>query len=551
MKGKAAKIGDVHTWGGKQFIKTGHGWEPYNKKDRTKKEDDQKKRLSAEQLATHAENTSHGQLKKVVSDSNREHHIRDAAQREIERRKEEKDKGKPKPEPKKEEPVEDTKELQDYTLGYAPFREGKIKNISDGSKAFQEKSYQNWKDMAHKFAEAIGIKITEDNETIGIYGDTSANAEASALPRIKGNPEQVELFAALMGTLAPDKQHSVMTLGYDKNGTTSEHRITFKDSGAAEKFVKNRADYGIQDVSLIPSSNTVVVLEFEGSGFNKEKLFEDYGQQIKGVKERKVNARFIGQDEYAGIVRKARSQARGRNGKISGGDFSDVLRLAHERASGNEEVAKPKKTKKDREKAKAEKEHKDLYGGDFENYYSKMAAKHADFSKLTHEIAAMVGGDPIVAPVKSKERSKAKVEKDYNGDFSRLKDVLRSTIVVKDPAQIKEKVATLFDTHSDKIEKFFVDFDSTGYQGANVVMRMGGAPVEVQFNTPINLALKDPASDNPLVQREIQALKEHGVAPGFGHKFYDQLRKLPSGSDDYKKVEDKMNKYYSFRNYFR
>lgn len=216
------------------------------------------------------------------------------------------------------------------------------------------------------------------------------------------------------------------------------------------------------------------------------------------------------------------------------------------------ELAKPKKkkTKAQKEAAKLAKEKKDLLGGDFENYYTKMIAKHAEFSKLVHDVAAMVGGQPIVAPVKSLERSRDKVENVYGGDFSQLRDILRSTIILPDARSCEEKVLAVAAAYKDKVGRFYADFSSDGYQGANMHMDMGAAPVEIQFNTPINLALKDDFIQHPMIEKERQTLKEHGIAPGFGHKFYEQLRSMSKNSEKHKRLEAISNKYWSFRDYF-
>lgn len=347
IKGGVAQIGDRREWGGVKMEKISNapGWAGWKKVSSGSKSDSKKKveikRHPTKNLVAHAENTSSDQLKKI-STVHEDQHIRDAAKRELERRKTYSDKNKPKLQPKEKEPVKDIEGLKDYTLSYAPFREGKITDLSESKKAFQEKSFQKWKGMANRFIKALGIKLDQDNNGVGIYGNTSANAEASALPMISGDPEKVELFAALMGTLSPDKQHSVMVLGHNENGATSEHRVTFKDSNGAEDFVKNRGKYGINDITLIPESNTVVVLEFNKGEFNKNKLYEDYGERIGKHEEKNVNARFIGESEYGGIVQKARNSLREHDQKISGNDYADILQMAHERGSGNEVKEKPK-----------------------------------------------------------------------------------------------------------------------------------------------------------------------------------------------------------------
>ncbi len=79
--GKRGAEGEIRKWGNRQFKKVGKVWhEVLNGK---------KKPLPTADVVAHAENTSSPQLKKVSQDQ--EHHLSDAAKRELERRKSEKD----------------------------------------------------------------------------------------------------------------------------------------------------------------------------------------------------------------------------------------------------------------------------------------------------------------------------------------------------------------------------------------------------------------------------------------------------------------------------
>lgn len=83
---EAAQIGEHRTWGGVKYTKVSKDkWKP-DKKDH---------RLPVAEVSAHAENTSGGQLKKVAN-LHPDNHLRDAAKREIERRKTDKEKAKPK-----------------------------------------------------------------------------------------------------------------------------------------------------------------------------------------------------------------------------------------------------------------------------------------------------------------------------------------------------------------------------------------------------------------------------------------------------------------------
>jgi hypothetical protein len=48
--------------------------------------------------------------------------------------------------------------ISEFKLGYTPFREGKITDISQADKAFQDKNFQAWKKMAKTFDQKIGLK---------------------------------------------------------------------------------------------------------------------------------------------------------------------------------------------------------------------------------------------------------------------------------------------------------------------------------------------------------------------------------------------------------
>ena len=49
----------------------------------------------------------------------------------------------------------------------------------------------------------------------------------------------------------------------------------------------------------------------------------------------------------------------------------------------------------------------------------------------------------VVVPIKNPERAAEKVERDYEGDFARLADAVRATIVVDDQAAVADAVAAL------------------------------------------------------------------------------------------------------------
>jgi hypothetical protein len=189
--------------------------------------------------------------------------------------------------------------------------------------------------LARKIAEELGISINIQDKTIGVYEGTSNNAEASSLVSLEGTKQQVELFAAIMGSLAPDVQNSVMMLDYADVGSAIELRIKFENKQDAVNFIENRAEYGANDLSLNPETNEVLVLD-EGK-FNYKKLIQDYGKSVK-TEQRGTSVRFISEESYSGIIREARDRMRGQDSGVNRENLDAILEHAKNRAdrrSGN------------------------------------------------------------------------------------------------------------------------------------------------------------------------------------------------------------------------
>jgi hypothetical protein len=222
--------------------------------------------------------------------------------------------------------------VSEFKLGYAPFREGKITDISQADKAFENKNYQAWKKMASTFAQNIGLEVFSEPNVVGKYGATSELGEASSTPVVKGTDKQVELFAALMGTLAPEGQHSVMINKYDLKGKDLEHIYTFANKEAAQDFYKNAGQYGVQDLSLTPDSNSVMFITSDKRGFDINKIHEDYGTNITGIEEKNINTRFLSQGEYSRILEEQGNKSGEYDSPEYRQNILDAIQLAKERA---------------------------------------------------------------------------------------------------------------------------------------------------------------------------------------------------------------------------
>jgi hypothetical protein len=254
--------------------------------------------------------------------------------------------------------VKPTKEIvsptvSEFKLGYAPFREGKITDISQADKAFENKTYQSFKKMASKFAQDIGLEVFSDPNVVGKYGATSELGEASSTPKVKGTDQQVELFAALIGTLAPEGQYSVMMNKYNVKGKDFEHVFTFANKEAAQDFYKNAGKYGVQDLSLTPDGNSVMFIASDKNGFDLINLTKDYGKQVTGHEENSINTRFLSQGEYSRILEQYGDKIGKQYSAESRQNILDAIQLAKERARrfGSDYGQKSEQAKIEAEKA--------------------------------------------------------------------------------------------------------------------------------------------------------------------------------------------------------
>lgn len=180
----------------------------------------------------------------------------------------------------------------------------------------------------------------------------------------------------------------------------------------------------------------------------------------------------------------------------------------------------------------------------FERYYDFHEKYYSKFREYVSELAEKYNGDAVVPPPKTKSGSYEKVNNDYDGDHTKLKDILRATLVVEN----SEKALNVYNDlrKNNKVHKAHFDFNNPAYQGANVVIEKDNRKMEIQINTPYNLALKDNDDfGNPAIKRNLEMLNDAGFEPGVGHKYYEILRSNEDNPEVYEQVKGDMAQYYS------
>ncbi len=148
--------------------------------------------------------------------------------------------------------------------------------------------------------------------------------------------------------------------------------------------------------------------------------------------------------------------------------------------------------------------------------------------KQTHAIALKFpGAIAAVAPVKSHARAMEKTVKENFGDPTKLKDILRSTVVAKDPKQLEEIVSSM---HQEK-NKHRYKYQSThmGYKGHLFNFKYpNGVIGEIQANLPHRIYGKENEKDAKgiLTPKLYSQLKKKLDMEGDAHgRFYEKQRK--------------------------
>lgn len=166
--------------------------------------------------------------------------------------------------------------------------------------------------------------------------------------------------------------------------------------------------------------------------------------------------------------------------------------------------------------------------------------------KQTHSIALKFpGATATIGPVKSHARAMEKTKKENFGDPTKLKDIIRSTIVAKDPKQLQDIVTHM---RSEKnLHRYKPQNTDLGYKGHLFNYHYpNGVIGEIQANLPHRIYSKESlVAAQSILGRNIysQLKKKTGMTGGQGHELYQAYR---SATDPKKKLElmKKSKEYY-------
>jgi hypothetical protein len=183
---------------------------------------------------------------------------------------------------------------------------------------------------------------------------------------------------------------------------------------------------------------------------------------------------------------------------------------------------------------------------DLADMMRRAPAAKQEIDGVADEVAAQVGGRVAKAPIKSQARALEKINNDYEGDASRIKDLARNTIVV--PKERIPETTALLRERGVAIKEIAPSRESLGYSGVNGTMKTSsGLTGEIQVNSPEMIYAKEtPANARAILGDETynNIANRVGVEGGRGHALYEQYRSLPEGSPLGKGIEQESMDYY-------
>lgn len=118
--------------------------------------------------------------------------------------------------------------------------------------------------------------------------------------------------------------------------------------------------------------------------------------------------------------------------------------------------------------------------------YSQANKVKPTFDDKVRLIADTVGGSAITPLLKSRERAEAKIKADHNGDASKIRDILRASIVVDTTDQVNlvyERVQKEFKVEALRNGYLTPVHSSDGYFDAKLDVEFSGFFAEIQLHT--------------------------------------------------------------------
>lgn len=229
------------------------------------------------------------------------------------------------------------------TVGVGVVREGTGKTIKDTIAKFAQKAYKEALATNDRILKAFNVNTSgtaakftvlnlhQQQNTIGVWEGTSGSMEESVLYTLSGPDDLIKAFAVTASILAPNQQQAVMLDRYDRNGSGDETHITFKDRAAVERFIAGRDKYGAGNMSLHPTTETVILVHNPEYPVDLEGIARDYAEEITRAENRAVETDFIDESQYRQHLQEARDSVQRHYPGKRGESISAILTEAEAR----------------------------------------------------------------------------------------------------------------------------------------------------------------------------------------------------------------------------
>jgi len=146
-----------------------------------------------------------------------------------------------------------------------------------------------------------------------------------------------------------------------------------------------------------------------------------------------------------------------------------------------------------------------------ESMYQRASEVKVHYDKINEGIAQELGGKYVDVPLKGTARAVEKILSDYDGDASKLKDLVRSTIQINSLSDVQKSIDKIKEKYGKPVkERNLLDPDKgslfdTGYRDINMVVEIDGTYAEIQVNFAPMLKAKEGFHKHYEVIREMEA----------------------------------------------
>jgi hypothetical protein len=190
---------------------------------------------------------------------------------------------------------------------------------------------------------------------------------------------------------------------------------------------------------------------------------------------------------------------------------------------------------------------------DVSDPFSMAESAKQEIDQLATRVADRHGGKVAKAPLKSRERARQKIDNDYRGDPSKIKDLARNTIVVprgEERAALDTLMRENPNIRPEHVKVVDAESNPLGYSGINVsVPTQSGLPGEIQINSPEMIYAKEHPNNSKAILGD-SAFSELASRPdlppgGEGHAMYEEWRTLPEDSQHAQEVASRSREYYN------